>query len=185
MPIGGGTPLSGHVDHGNILLLSAAERPDLAAVRAVISMSGRSVRHAVHMESVVIRDVRTALVFSDPDSAMKVPAQYLSVAIEGPGLRASRQVYEAYDEGFSGLARYFSDLAANWRGWRGSRDYESIEGDLRIQATHDGHVKLRVTLWESTVPEGWRVEAEVRLDAGEALTAAASEVAALVRARLP
>lgn len=137
------------------------------------------------MESVVIRDVRTALVFSDPDNAMNVPAQYLSVTIEGPDLRASRHVYEGYDEGFSSLARYFSDLAANWRGWHGSRDYESIEGDLRIQATHDGHVNLRVALCESTVPEGWRVEAEVRLDAGEALTAAAADVASLVRARLP
>ncbi|WP_051551241.1 DUF6228 family protein [Nocardioides sp. URHA0020] len=137
------------------------------------------------MESAVIRDVRTALIFSDPDQATAVPAQYLSVTIEGRGLRASRQVYEGYDGGFSSLAFYFADLVANWRGWPGSRDYESIEGDLRIQATHDGHVNLRVALWESAVPEGWRVEAEVRLDAGEALTAAASDVAALVKARLP
>ena len=71
------------------------------------------------MDSVVIRDVRTALVFSDPDTAMTVPAQYLSVTIEGPDLRASRQVYEGYDEGFSSLAAYFADLAANWRGWEG------------------------------------------------------------------
>lgn len=132
----------------------------------------------------VIRDVRTALVFSDPNTAMTVPAQYLSVTIEGPDLRASRQVYEGYDEGFSSLAAYFADLAANWRGWEGIREYESIEGDLRLRATHDGHVNIHVALWESTVPEGWRVEARVRMDAGEALNAAATEVAGLVRARL-
>lgn len=143
-----------------------------------------TVGHAVGMESVTIKDGRTALVFSDPDAVMTVPAQYLSVTIEGPDLRASRQVYEGYDEGFSSLAGYFADLAANWRGWNGSRSYESIEGDLRIQANHDGHVHLHVALWESTVPEGWRVEAEVRLDAGEVLTTAARDVAALVRARL-
>ena len=145
-------------------------------------MSGR-VGHAVRMEPVVVTDGRTRLVFSDPDTVTTVPAQYLSVTLEGPGLRASRQVYEGYDEGFSSLARYFSDLAANWRGWNGSRDYQSIEGDLRLQAAHDGHVNLSVLLWESTVPTGWRVEVEVRVDAGEALSAAAADIAGLVRAR--
>ena len=148
-------------------------------------MSGVTVRHAVPMDSVVIRDARTALVLSDPDPVMTVPAQYLSVTIDGPDLRASRQVYEGYDGGFSSLAAYFADLAANWRGWEGSRDYESIEGDLHIQATHDGHVNLHVTLWESTLLQGWKVETEVRLEAGEALTAAATELARLVRARPP
>lgn len=137
------------------------------------------------MASVVIRDVRTALVLSKPDTVMTVPAQCLSVAVEGQDLRASRQVYEGWDGGFSTLAAYLADLAAHWRGWKGSRDYESIEGDFRIRATHDGHVNLHVTLCQSTVPSGWKVEAEVRLDAGEALTAAAIDVAALVRARLP
>lgn len=137
------------------------------------------------MDTVVVTDGRTRLIFSDPDSLMTVPAQYLSVTLEGPCLRASRQVYEGYDEGFSSLARYFGDLAANWRGWEGSRDYESIEGDLRMQATHDGHVNVRVLLWESTVPTGWRAEAEVRLEAGEALRVSAVDIAGLVRARLP
>lgn len=94
------------------------------------------------MDSVVIRDVRTAVVFAEPYTARTVPAQYLSVTIEGPDLRASRQVYEGYDEGFSNLAAYFADLAASWRGWEGIREYESVEGDLRIQATRDGHVNL-------------------------------------------
>lgn len=137
------------------------------------------------MEPVVVWDGRTKLVFSDPDADMTVPAQYLSVTVESADMRASRQVYEGYDDGFSSLARYFRDLANDWRGWQGSRDYESIEGDLRLQATHDGHVNLRVLLWESAVPRGWRVEVEVRLDAGEPLSAAATDIAALVRARLP
>ncbi len=140
---------------------------------------------AVAVEPVIIGHFRNSLVFSGPDEAVNVPAQYLGVSIEGPDLRASRQVYEGRDGGFSSLAGYFADLAANWRGWHGSRDYESIEGDLRIQATQDGHVVLRVTLWETAVPEGWRAEADVRLDAGEPLSAAANGVAALVRARLP
>ncbi len=83
---------------------------------------------------------------------MTVPTQYLSVTLEGIDLRATRRVYAGYDEGFAKLARYFNALATDWRGWNGSRYYESIEGDLRIQATHDGHVNLRVLLRESAVP---------------------------------
>ncbi|WP_228941626.1 DUF6228 family protein [Nocardioides sp. Leaf374] len=125
------------------------------------------------------------MIFSVPDSdpVMTVPAQYLSVTLEDLDLRATRRVYEGYDEGFTSLARYFNELATDWRGWNGSRYYESIEGDLRIQATHDGHVNLRVLLRESAVSTGWCVEAELRLDAGEALNAAAADIAHLVRAR--
>ncbi len=121
------------------------------------------------------------MIFSVPDSdpVMTVPAQYLTVTLEGLDLRATRRVYE----GFTSLARYFNELATDWRGWNGSRCYESIEGDLRIQATHDGHVNLRVLLREPAVPTGWCVEAELRLDAGEALNAAAADIAHLVRAR--
>lgn len=43
------------------------------------------------------------------------------------------------------------------------RVYESIEGDLRISARHDGRIGLNVVLWESAVAAGWRVEADVRL----------------------
>lgn len=135
------------------------------------------------MDPVVVTDGRMRLVFSDPDAETTLPAQYLSITLDGPNLLASRQVYEGYDGGFSSLACYFNDLADNWRGWDGSRDYESIEGDLRLQATHNGHVNLRVLLWESTVPTGWRVEVELRLDAGEALSSAAADIAGLVRAR--
>jgi hypothetical protein len=137
------------------------------------------------MDAVVLAEGPTKLIFSipDPDLMMTVPTQYLSVTLEGIDLRATRRVYAGYDEGFAKLARYFNALATDWRGWNGSRYYESIEGDLRIQATHDGHVNLRVLLRESAVPTGWCVEAELRLDAGEALNAAAADIAHLVGAR--
>ncbi|GAB3243519.1 DUF6228 family protein [Nocardioides dilutus] len=153
-----------------------------AHTRTLMPMSGSLVSHALDMEPVVIGDATTTLIFSDPDPVTAVPSQLLTVTLDGPDLRASRQVYEGYDGGFSTLATYFADLAADWRGWKGSRDYRSIEGDLSIEATHDGHVNLQVLLWESSTPGGWRVEAKVRLDAGEALTAAAKDIAELVRA---
>lgn len=130
----------------------------------------------------MLSDGRSSLIFSDPVRAGHLPAEYLSVAIEGPELRASRQVYEGWSGGFESLATFLTGLAEDWRGWAGTREYRSIEGDLHIAATHDGHVNLKVLLWESTQPDGWRVEAAVRLDAGEQLARAAADVSDLVRA---
>lgn len=121
------------------------------------------------------------MAFSDPQFGGAGPADYLSVTLTGPDLSASRQIYAGWLSGFLDLATFFADLADHWRGWQGERVFETIEGDLRIVATHDGRVNLRVVLWESTVEDGWRVQAEVRLDAGEALSNAASDVALLVR----
>lgn len=133
------------------------------------------------MASVTLSDGRTAIVFSDPVSVGALPAEYLSVTIEGPDLQASRQVYEGWTGGFESLAGYLTSLANDWRGWFGSRDYQSVEGDLSLSARHDGHVELNVVLQETTVPNGWRVEANVRLEAGEQLARAAAEVSELVR----
>lgn len=145
-------------------------------------MRGRVPDH-VHMEPVVIGSEGRTLAFSAPQFHGARPADFLSVTLSGPDLSAGRQVYAGWDGGFTSLAGFFSDLADGWRGWRGERVFESIEGDLRIQATHDGHVNLHVTLWESTVPDGWSVQSVVRIDAGEALRNAATDVALLVRAR--
>jgi hypothetical protein len=56
---------------------------------------------------------------------------------------------------------YFEALAQDWRGWSDSRRYESLDGSLRIDATHDGvgsvsfHVTIRGDLpnavdWSAT-----------------------------------
>lgn len=135
------------------------------------------------MESVVIGDAGRTLVFAGPQFHGALPADYLSVTVTGPDMSASRQVYAGWEGGFTVLAAFFTSLADQWRGWQGAQVFESIEGDLRIEATHDGHVNLRVLLWESTVPYGWRMETRVRLDAGEALNRAATDLSILVRAR--
>ncbi|GAA1096793.1 hypothetical protein GCM10009668_11950 [Nocardioides dubius] len=132
------------------------------------------------MDAVVLGESGRTLTFSDPQARDASPSDFLTVAVVGPDLRASRQVYAGWENGFSTLAAFFADLADHWRGWSGQRVFESIEGDLRILATHDGHVNLQVRLWETTEPHGWRVESEIRVDAGEALSRAANEVAALI-----
>jgi Family of unknown function (DUF6228) len=107
--------------------------------------------------------------------------ELLDVTIRDVDLEARKSVYEGYTDGFEQLVRFFEDLAASWRGWRGERTYESIEHDLRIVATHDGHIRLRVQLWQSTDPDGWKLETALKLDAGEQLSQAAKDLSAVVR----
>lgn len=137
-------------------------------------------RHNGPVADAEIFDGRTRLTLAEPVGPGSV-VDYLTVRIEGPDLSASRQVYAGWESGFSGLAVYFETLAESWRGWDGEQVFESIEHDLRIVATHDGHVHLEVRLWESTEPRGWQVRAELRIDAGEQLASASRDVAALVR----
>jgi hypothetical protein len=108
-------------------------------------------------------------------------AELLDVTIRDVDLEAGKSVYEGYSDGFEHLARFFDDLATSWRGWSGERAYESIEHDLRIVATHDGHVRLHVRLWQSDDPDGWTVETVVTLEAGEQLSQAAKDISSLVR----
>jgi hypothetical protein len=54
--------------------------------------------------------------------------------------------------GFTDLAAFAETLAANWRGWPDERAWESVEHDLRIQAHHDEHVRLRVRLQDTDTP---------------------------------
>jgi Family of unknown function (DUF6228) len=70
--------------------------------------------------------------------------------------------------GAAPVADFFADLARDWRGWSNARLWEPFERGLRLSATHDGlgHVALRVTLQQDVFPDGWCIEATVKLDAG-------------------
>jgi len=85
------------------------------------------------------------------------------------GLSAQRVVDRNYASGFADLLHFFERLAKDWRGWRGERSFSSLEGDLRLVATHDGgHVQLQVTVVDWV--EGWTSRAPVRLEPGEQLS---------------
>lgn len=102
------------------------------------------------------------------------------VSLRTPGLDASLQVVSHYASGFDDLVAFFQGLAAGWRGWRGERTYESLEHDLRLAATHDGHIRLAVRMSRTSEPDGWTASAVLRLDPGEEMTQAAGDVAALL-----
>jgi hypothetical protein len=98
------------------------------------------------------------------------------------GLMAEKQRVSAhYAVAFRDLIEFFQQMARDWRGWTGSRVYESLEHDLRLAATHDGrHVRIAVTLEQSSQEDGWRVTAVVVLEPGEQLSQAADDVRALL-----
>lgn len=99
------------------------------------------------------------------------------VAAELDGLTAGREVAAHYGNGFADLAVFFANLAENWRGWSGTRAYESLENDLLIDAVHTGsHVELSFTLHDPEVPGSWSLRVKLTLDAGEELTRASKDL---------
>jgi hypothetical protein len=109
-----------------------------------------------------------------PDESADRRPQYVLAELRLEGLSASRRVVHHYATGFADLADFFGRLEEHWSGWEGVREWESVEGDLRIEARHQyGHVQLRVTV-RSDGPgwgnHGWTATADLTIDPGEQLT---------------
>jgi hypothetical protein len=105
---------------------------------------------------------------------------YVWVRLRVDGLDAPLRVSSHYATGFNELVRFFRELAADWRGWPGERTYESLEHELRLTASHDGHVRIAVQLRQSSVPDGWSASGVFSVDPGEEMTRAAESVADLL-----
>lgn len=71
----------------------------------------------------------------------------------GPVLAA----VDVYDIQLAHWTAFFSELAANWRGWSETKTCESLEGHLSLKATSDrtGHVQLRVRLRGMLSHDAW------------------------------
>nr|WP_285247750.1 DUF6228 family protein [Pseudarthrobacter sp. efr-133-R2A-89] len=94
----------------------------------------------------------------------------MTVTVELESLTARREVVASYVSGFADLAGFFTDLGENWRGWIGTRTYESIEHDLLLEAVHTGsHVELHFTLQNLEASSSWSLRGKLTLDAGEEL----------------
>jgi uncharacterized protein DUF6228 len=121
---------------------------------------------------VTLRDVR------DQDGYGSVT---FVVELEDHGLRAESSVSSYESEG-NGLAAFLEQLAADWRGWAGTRSWDSHHA-LAVEARHDGrgNVWLRFTLRSRRSSGGWTASAEVDLAAGQQLGSTAAAVASLLR----
>lgn len=103
-----------------------------------------------------------------------------AVELALPGLTASAVIHE-YTERANPLVQYFQDLSDHWRGWSGAKEYESLEGDLRLSAQHTGHVIITAQLRSFIEPAEWTAEGEFRIDPGEELTGIAAALAETLR----
>lgn len=81
------------------------------------------------------------------------------------GIRATTSVYTY---GTDGLADFVHDLAARWRGWSGAERWSSLEGQLALEASHDGlgTVTVVVRLTPSALMDRWSSMVVLALDAG-------------------
>jgi hypothetical protein len=88
-----------------------------------------------------------------------------SVSLRVEGLFARVLVYDIHPDHWSA---FFAELAEGWRGWSGIRSQESLEHQLRIEATSDslGHVRLRVLLRDDPV-YNWRADGSIFVEAGQ------------------
>ena len=68
-----------------------------------------------------------------------------------------------YDD--DGIRAFFAAMAADWRGWAGTRACATLEEDLAIAATHTGRrVELAITMQQRAANEhAWRVSLTISL----------------------
>lgn len=80
-----------------------------------------------------------------------------------------------------GPARLFRDAARHWKGWKGSKSWESSKGELRLELTMDrlGHVLVDVQVGTDFFgdsdyggPDPWRIITQITLEAGQLKTVA-------------
>lgn len=105
------------------------------------------------------------LEFSNPEVSSSGSFDFYAVTLSTTGLKASLRI-EAYWE--AGLIELFNEIARDWKGWDGKKEWESIERSLALSAVADraGHTYLTVEL---QVPDfnGWYARAVLTLEAGQ------------------
>jgi hypothetical protein len=74
-----------------------------------------------------------------------------------------------YDVDPAHLAAFFHDLAANWRGWSGEKEWGSLDSELALTAVTDskGHTSLLVRLRSGPYPYDWRLTSTLLIEAGQ------------------
>jgi hypothetical protein len=88
------------------------------------------------------------------------------VTLRDTGMDAVAKVYQ--HGGGDGLAEFFAALASEWRGWEGTRSWESLEGTFALDAEVDrtGHVTLTASVNDDT-PWHWRVQSVLIAEVGQ------------------
>jgi len=103
---------------------------------------------------------------------------HYAVELRGPGLaaRVDEVVAGVWDRD---LAPFLEELAADYRGWHGERNWRNSDRDLAVSAVFrsGGHVGLTWTVrpWPQATG-GWSASVTTWLEAGEQMTCLAADI---------
>jgi hypothetical protein len=99
--------------------------------------------------------------------------EWLHAHLALPYLRADAQVWLTDPAIESSLTSFIRDLAVQWRGWEGVKEWTAYEGGLALSCAHDGHGHITMTAeLRERSNHGWLVRGDVPLDAGQLDTVA-------------
>jgi hypothetical protein len=102
------------------------------------------------------------------------------VIVEAERVHADRGVLTYRGDG---LDTFFESLAADWRGWDGTRRWDAVEHGMTIEATHRGsRVELLFILRRDYDPDSWELRIPIRIAPGETLQRLAEATAKTVAA---
>ena len=94
--------------------------------------------------------------------------EYIEIKIEGVDLNICHKSY-LYTDG-NALKNFFKDLADNWKGWGGDKEWSSIEDDFTLSASFKstGHVLLTVNLVHNPGgDDSWEYKTTFDLECGQ------------------
>ena len=93
---------------------------------------------------------------------------YFDVRFRSADISFGRTVYGHSDQ--EALVRLFDRMAASWKGWPGTMEWASLEGEMELRCTHDGlgHIDLELSLIaRGGQAEWWKATAHLVVDAGQ------------------
>lgn len=159
----------------------ARERTEVTPIAGSVQRAARHSGQSEGVDSVTLGNGERTLTLTrgnPPDLGDPYSGGNFGADLRAPGLSAARQVF-IY--GWSDLAGFFSDLAANWHGWVGPKTWSSPEYDLMMTATHDsgGHVTIEIVLRDGPV-HTWSVATAVNVEPGEEMARLAQLIAGVI-----
>lgn len=120
-----------------------------------------------------------SLSMARPEAADNSGFYRTQVTIKARGLTCSQSVLMFETDG---LPEFLGALAKDWQGWPNKRTWQTIEGDLTIEATHTGRrVTLTATLRRDPESDAWEVTLPISIEPGESLIKLAQDTKELFK----
>jgi len=138
------------------------------------------------MSEVVFGEVDSGrLILANPKYGDDGEIWSVQVIVDAPAFRVETKVATHYATHFDEFIAYVNDLAEHWRGWTGTKTYESLEKDFSVVATNDGgaHVFLHVKLSGPMTEPEWTLDATFSTEPGEQMLRAARDARSLLSSR--